>query len=336
MSYHQLGTETLHGLRGTLYPLIAPAWTRFERSDDIQHPDTPSGVVALGNQPLSGQVGRCACAGCCGVVMARPCSSAMRLWRSFGLGGHRIGRRRHPHAHGAPHDTDRDALNRVQVSDYGPLRATRLRGPPGSLDTPCASVCLTAPLFGQHPQCVSLGLQSFEPLPAVISSTGRGAIVAAAAPKVIGGSASVNRSASANVSQSMRCCAHPGTPYSSGRHALSAAALTTRPRRRRVPARHSSTSRPRRCDGRQRRAGRAGTTPPQAGVDPRSLAPGDEPQAVAVLAQAGLDADDEASDHWLQSNFEQLQAVLACCSPIALPARRRRACRLRDTRFRSR
>ncbi len=27
---------------------------------------------------------------------------------------------------------------------------------------------------------------------------------------------------------------------------------------------------------------------------------------------------------------------LACCSPIALPARRRRACRLRDTRFRSR
>jgi hypothetical protein len=69
----------------------------------------------------------------------------------------------------------------------------------------------------------------------------------------------------------------------------------------------------------------------EAGVDPRSLAPGDEPQAVAVLAQAGLDADDEASDHWLQSNFEQLQAVLAWCSPIALPARRRRACRLRDT-----
>jgi hypothetical protein len=74
----------------------------------------------------------------------------------------------------------------------------------------------------------------------------------------------------------------------------------------------------------------------EAGVDPRSLAPGDEPQAGAVLAQAGLDADNEASDHWLQSNFEQLQAVLACCSPIALPARRRRACRLRDTRFRSR
>jgi hypothetical protein len=44
----------------------------------------------------------------------------------------------------------------------------------------------------------------------------------------------------------------------------------------------------------------------EAGVDPRSLAPGDEPQAVAVLAQAGLDADDEASGHWLQSNFEQL------------------------------
>ena len=59
----------------------------------------------------------------------------------------------------------------------------------------------------------------------------------------------------------------------------------------------------------------------EAGVDPRSLAPGDEPQAVAVLAQAGLDADDEASDHWLQSNFEQLQAVLACCSPSpSLPA----------------
>jgi hypothetical protein len=47
----------------------------------------------------------------------------------------------------------------------------------------------------------------------------------------------------------------------------------------------------------------------EAGVDPRSLPPGDEPQAVAVLAQAGMDADDEASDHWLQSNFEQLQAV---------------------------
>ena len=69
-----------------------------------------------------------------------------------------------------------------------------------------------------------------------------------------------------------------------------------------------------------------------AGVDPRSLAPGDEPRAVAVLVQAGLDADDEASDHWLQSNFEQLQAVLACCSP-SLPARRRRACRLGDRRF---
>ena len=27
---------------------------------------------------------------------------------------------------------------------------------------------------------------------------------------------------------------------------------------------------------------------------------------------------------------------VACCLPIALPARRRRACRLRDTRFRSR
>ena len=74
----------------------------------------------------------------------------------------------------------------------------------------------------------------------------------------------------------------------------------------------------------------------EAGVDPRSLAPGDEPQAVAVLAQAGMDADDEASDHWLKSDFEQVQAVLACCSPIALPARRRRACRLRDARFRSR
>jgi hypothetical protein len=44
----------------------------------------------------------------------------------------------------------------------------------------------------------------------------------------------------------------------------------------------------------------------EAGVNPRSLAPGDEPQAVAVLAQAGMDADDEASDHWLQSNVEQL------------------------------
>lgn len=87
---------------------------------------------------------------------------------------------------------------------------------------------------------------------------------------------------------------------------------------------------------------RSGWKPPTGRCLPRpeltldSLAPGDEPQAVAVLAQAGLDADDEASDHWLQSNFEQLQAVLACCSPIALPARRRRACRLRDTRFRSR
>ena len=47
----------------------------------------------------------------------------------------------------------------------------------------------------------------------------------------------------------------------------------------------------------------------EAGVEPRSLPPGDKPQAVAVLAQAGMDADDEASDHWLQSNFEQLQAV---------------------------
>jgi transposase-like protein len=33
---------------------------------------------------------------------------------------------------------------------------------------------------------------------------------------------------------------------------------------------------------------------------------------------------------------ELTRQPLACCSPIALPARRRRACRLRDTRFRSR
>jgi len=36
------------------------------------------------------------------------------------------------------------------------------------------------------------------------------------------------------------------------------------------------------------------------------------------------------------SRWRLTRQPLACCSPIALPARRRRACRLRDTRFRSR
>jgi hypothetical protein len=36
------------------------------------------------------------------------------------------------------------------------------------------------------------------------------------------------------------------------------------------------------------------------------------------------------------SRWRLTRPLLACCSPIALPARRRRACRLRDTRFRSR
>jgi hypothetical protein len=36
------------------------------------------------------------------------------------------------------------------------------------------------------------------------------------------------------------------------------------------------------------------------------------------------------------SRWRLTREPLACCSPIALPARRRRACRLRDTRFRSR
>jgi hypothetical protein len=36
------------------------------------------------------------------------------------------------------------------------------------------------------------------------------------------------------------------------------------------------------------------------------------------------------------SRWRLTRQPLACCSPIALPARRRRACRLRETRFRSR
>ena len=36
------------------------------------------------------------------------------------------------------------------------------------------------------------------------------------------------------------------------------------------------------------------------------------------------------------SRWRLTREPLACCSPIALPARRRRACLLRDTRFRSR
>ena len=36
------------------------------------------------------------------------------------------------------------------------------------------------------------------------------------------------------------------------------------------------------------------------------------------------------------SRWRLTRESLACCSPIALPARRRRACLLRDTRFRSR
>ena len=36
------------------------------------------------------------------------------------------------------------------------------------------------------------------------------------------------------------------------------------------------------------------------------------------------------------SRWRLTRQPLACCSPIALPASRRRACRLRDTRFRSR
>ena len=56
------------------------------------------------------------------------------------------------------------------------------------------------------------------------------------------------------------------------------------------------------------------------------------------MAAPVLAVDDGALGFWsaVREVFPETRERLACCSPIALPARRRRACRLRDTRFRSR
>jgi hypothetical protein len=58
----------------------------------------------------------------------------------------------------------------------------------------------------------------------------------------------------------------------------------------------------------------------------------DEPPDVTARHRVGDDAGRASAT----SRWRLTREPLACCSPIALPARRRRACCLRDTRFRSR
>jgi hypothetical protein len=56
------------------------------------------------------------------------------------------------------------------------------------------------------------------------------------------------------------------------------------------------------------------------------------------MAAPVLAVGDGALGFWsaVREVFPETREPLACCSPMALPARRRRACRLRNTRCRSR
>ena len=58
--------------------------------------------------------------------------------------------------------------------------------------------------------------------------------------------------------------------------------------------------------------------------------------AVALQAEVSADIDVHAEEVDAHGQRPLTRQPLACGSPIVLPARRRRACRLLDTRFRSR